>query len=88
MYELVVLNDNATSNAVASLLHITLTHVAEFQTKMLKVISETFNIAVDDLVEAVRASPEFQTKHLQGEVIQAEVVKPVKTKKGRKVIVK
>ena len=87
-YELIVLNDDATSNAVASLLHITLTHVAEFQVKMLKAVSEHFGLPLDSVIGAVRESPDFQKKHLDEEVLHAEVVKPVKTKKGRKVIVK
>ena len=87
-YELIVLNDDATSNAVASLLHITLTHVAEFQVKMLKAVSDHFGLPLDSVIGAVRESPDFQKKHLDEEVLHAEVVKPVKTKKGRKVIVK
>ena len=87
MYELVVLGDDK-NDALRSLLHISLTHVAEFQVKMLKVISEKFSIELDTLIEVVRDSPEFQTKALAANVVCAEVTKPVKTKNGRKVIIK
>lgn len=88
MYEVVILGDSQTNDAVQSLLHITLTHVADFQVKMLKVVSDTFGLKMEDLIEAIKDSPEFQKKYLEEEVIAAEVVKPVKTKKGRKVIIK
>ena len=82
------MGDSESSDAVNSLLHTTLTHVAEFQIKMLKVISEKFSLKIEDLIDAVRDSPEFQKKYLETEVIQAEVTKPLKTKKGRKVVLK
>ena len=89
-YEVVIVGDSDDPNdAVRSLLHTTLTHVAEFQVKMLEVIGKRFNLKMEDMVEAIRDSQEFATKTLAAEVIQSEVVEKVlKTKKGKKVIIK
>jgi hypothetical protein len=90
MYELVIVGEvGDPHDAVRSLLHTTLTHMAEFQIRMLEVISKRFGLKIEDMVEAIRDSQEFATKTLATEVVQSEVVEKVlKTKKGKKVIVK
>lgn len=90
MYELVIVGEEGDPHdAIRSLLHTTLTHMAEFQVKMLEVIGKRFSLKVEDMVEAIRDSQEFATKTLANEVIQSEVVEKVlKTKKGKKVIIK
>lgn len=90
MYELVVVGEEGDPHdAIRSLLHTTLTHMAEFQVKMLEVIAGRFGLKMEDMVEAIRDSQEFATKTLANEVIQSEVVEKVlKTKKGKKVIIK
>ena len=89
-YELVIVGDSGDPNdAVRSLLHTTLTHVAEFQIRMLEVIGAKFGLKIEDMVEAIRDSQEFATKTLAKEVIQSEIVEKVlKTKKGKRVIIK
>ena len=87
-YEVAVLGDaDCPEDAIRSLLHITLTRVADFQVKMLEVIGERFKISMDDMVEAIRDAPSFQAA-LMGEF--AEKVQPLlmKTKSGKKVVVK
>jgi phosphoribosylformylglycinamidine (FGAM) synthase PurS component len=90
MYELVIVGEEGDPHdAIRSLLHTTLTHMAEFQVKMLEVIGKRFSLKMEDMVEAIRDSQEFATKTLANEVIQSEVVEKVlKTKKGKKVIIK
>ena len=90
VYELVIVGDSGDPNdAVRSLLHTTLTHMAEFQVKMLEVLAKRFNLKIEDMVEGIRDSKEFATKTLATEVIQSEIVEKVlKTKKGKKVIIK
>jgi hypothetical protein len=90
LYELVVVGkEGDPHDAIRSLLHTTLTHMAEFQVKMLEVIGKRFGLKMEDMVEAIRDSQEFATKTLANEVIQSEVVEKVlKTKKGKKVIIK
>jgi hypothetical protein len=89
-YELVIVGDSGDPNdAVRSLLHTTLTHMAEFQVKMLEVLAKRFELKIEDMVEAIRDSKEFATKTLATEVVQSEIVEKVlKTKKGKKVIIK
>lgn len=90
VYELVIVGEEGDPHdAIRSLLHTTLTHVAEFEVRMLEVISKRFGLKIEDMVEAIRDSQEFATKTLQSEVIQSEVVdKVLKTKKGKRVIIK
>ena len=90
VYEVVIVGDEGDPHdAIRSLLHTTLTHMAEFQVRMLEVISKRFGLKMEDMVEAIRDSQEFATKTLAKEVIQSEVVEKVlKTKKGKKVIIK
>jgi hypothetical protein len=90
MYELVIVGEvGDPHDAVRSLLHTTLTHMAEFQIRMLEVLSKRFGLKIEDMVEAIRDSQEFATKTLATEVVQSEVVEKVlKTKKGKKVIIK
>ncbi len=89
-YEVVIIGDSENKeDAARSLLHTTLTHVAEFQIRMLDVVSQKFGITKEALVEAIRDAPEFQKESLSKEVIAAEIVEKVlKTKSGKKVIVK
>lgn len=90
VYEVVIVGDSGDQNdAVRSLLHTTLTHVAEFQIRMLEVIGAKFGLKIEDMVEAIRDSQEFATKTLAKEVIQSEIVEKIlKTKKGKRVIIK
>ena len=89
-YEVVIIGDaDSPEDAARSLLHTTLTHVAEFQIRMLEVVSRRFGITKEALVEAIRDAPEFQTQSLAKEVVAAEIVEKVlKTKSGKKVIIK
>jgi len=90
VYEVVIVGEvGDPHDAVRSLLHTSLTHVAEFQVRMLEVIGRRFGLKIEEMVEAIRDSQEFATKTLATEVIQSEVVEKVlKTKKGKKVIIK
>jgi hypothetical protein len=104
MYELCILGDSdSPHDAIRSLLHTTLTHMAEFEIRMLGVISKKFGHTVEELVEAIRDAPEFATKTLAVEVVKAEIVekvvpqeknevkevkKALKTKTGKKVVIK
>ncbi len=90
VYELVLIGEEGDPHdAIRSLLHTTLTHMAEFQVRMLEVVGKRFGLKMEDMVEAIRDSQEFATKTLAKEVIQSEVVEKVlKTKKGKRVIIK
>lgn len=99
IYELCILGDaESPHDAIRSLLHTTLTHMAEFEIRMLGVISKKFGHTIEELVEAIRDAPEFATKTLAVEVVKTEIVekvvrpvvekKPLKTKTGKKVVIK
>jgi hypothetical protein len=90
VYEVIIIGDSENpEDAARSLLHTTLTHIAEFQIRMLDVVSRKFGITKEALVEAIRDAPEFQKECLSKEVVAAEIVEKVlKTKSGKKVIVK
>lgn len=90
VYELIIIGDaESKEDAARSLLHTTLTHFAEFQVRMLEVVSQRFGITKEALVEAIRDAPEFQKETLAKEVVTAEIVEKVlKTKSGKKVIIK
>jgi len=79
-YEVLILGDNESSDAICSFLHTTLTHMGEFQVKLLEVISREFKISIDKLVETIRDAPEFQK-----EVLQNIQKPPIKTKRGNPV---
>lgn len=99
-YELVVIGDvENPEDAARSFLHTTLTHIAEFQIKMLEVVSRQFGITKEALVEAIRDAPEFQSHNLAKEVIEKVLVQGStdtlksgnqlsKTKSGKKIIIK
>lgn len=89
-YEVVIIGDSESSeDAARSLLHTTLTHFAEFQIRILDVVSRRFGITKESLVEAIRDAPEFQKETLEKEVIVAKIVENVlKTKSGKKVVIK
>ena len=90
VYEVIIMGDaECPQDAARSLLQTTLDHMAEFQVRMLEVISRRFGITQEALVEAIRDAPEFQKETLAKEVITEEIVEKVlKTKSGKKVIVK
>ena len=89
-YEVVIIGDSESpEDAARSLLHTTLTHFAEFQIRILDVVSRRFGITKECLVEAIRDAPEFQKETLEKEVIVAKIVENVlKTKSGKKVVIK
>lgn len=90
VYEVIIIGDaECKDDATRSLLHTVLNHVADFQVRMLDVVSQRFGITKEALVEAIRDAPEFQAKALAKEVVTAEIVEKVlKTKSGKKVIIK
>jgi hypothetical protein len=90
IYEVVIIgNAESPEDAARSFLHTTLTHFAEFQIRMLEVVSRGFGITKESLVEAIRDAPEFQKETLEKEVIVAKIVeKGLKTKSGKKVVIK
>lgn len=97
VYELCILGDaESPHDAIRSLLHTSLTHFAEFQIRMLEVLSKKFGHSLESLVEAIRDAPELSGRALAIEVVQKAVVEKVipaappvlKTKAGKKVVVK
>ena len=86
-FEVVIMGDSdCKKDAVRSFLQTSLTHIAEFQITVLEVIACQFGLKMEDLVEAVRSAAEFQKKALTAAV--AKTVIELKTKKGKKIIVK
>lgn len=90
-YEILVCGPvESADDAIRSLLHSTLTHVANVQIVMLEVISEKYKIPMEDLVEVLRDSEKFNPQKLAlnpaKEAFVEVVQKTLKTKKGRKVI--
>jgi hypothetical protein len=84
-YEIAVIGDvDSPQAAIRSLLHTTLNHVADFQTMILKIISEKFGHSMDDLIEAIKEDKTFK----ESLVLNPATVTFLKTKGGKKVIVK
>lgn len=84
--KIVVVGDPSTPHdAIRSLLETTLTHVAEFHTLMLEIISEKYGISMQSLVETIEENTRFQAhiqEHPANEVMGKALLK---TKKGKKV---
>ena len=90
-YEILVCGPiDSPDDAIRSLLHSTLTHVANLQVTMLEVLSEKYKIPLGELVEVLRDSEKFNPQRLAvnpaKEAFVEVVQKTIKTKKGRKVI--
>lgn len=84
-YEVAVIGDiDSPAEAIRSLLHTTLNHVADFQVMILKIISEKYGHSIDELVEAIKEDKTFKESLLLNPV----AVTFLKTKGGKKVIVK
>jgi len=83
-YEVVVIGDmDSPHDAIRSLLQTTLTHVADFQNMILKIISEKYGHSIDELVAVIKDDETFQKS------LSMPVTKEfLKTKKGKKIIVK
>ena len=89
-YEVVVIGDiHSPHDAIRSLLQTTLTHVADFQSMILKIISERYGHSMEELVAVIKDDERFQ-KSLgvtsANEVGAAATF--LKTKSGKKVVVK
>jgi len=102
-YEVIVLGDvDSPHDAIRSLLHSTLVHVANFQIMILKIIGEKYGHSMEDMVEAIKENPTFNKSILENPVTacaaaavvfrKAEAVAAQepekKTKSGKKVIIK
>jgi hypothetical protein len=84
-YEVAVIGDaDSPAEAIRSLLHTTLNHVAEFQVMILKIISEKYGHSMEELVEAVKEDKTFK----ESLILNPAAVTFLKTKGGKKVIVK
>lgn len=84
-YEVAVIGDaDSPAEAIRSLLHTTLNHVADFQVMILKIISEKFGHSMEELVEAVKEDKTFK----ESLILNPAAVTFLKTKGGKKVIVK
>jgi hypothetical protein len=84
-YEVAVIGDiDSPKEAIRSLLHTTLTHVADFQVMILDIISKKYGHSLEELVEAVKEDKTFKESLL----INPMSVTFLKTKSGKKVIVK
>jgi hypothetical protein len=84
-YEVAVIGDvDSPAEAIRSLLHTTLNHVADFQVMILKIISEKFGHSMEELVEAVKENKTFK----ESLFLNPASVTFLKTKGGKKVIVK
>ena len=84
-YEVAVIGDiDSPAEAIRSLLHTTLNHVADFQVMILKIISEKYGHSIDELVEAIKEDKTFK----ESLVLNPTAVTFLKTKGGKKVIVK
>jgi hypothetical protein len=87
-YEVVVIGDmDSPHDAIRSLLQTTLTHVADFQNMILKIISEKYGHSMDELVAVIKDDETFQKSLGLG--LGSHVSKEfLKTKKGKKIIVR
>jgi hypothetical protein len=84
-YEVAVIGDiDSPAEAIRSLLHTTLNHVADFQVMILKIISEKYGHSMDELVEAIKEDKTFK----ESLVLNPTAVTFLKTNGGKKVIVK
>lgn len=84
-YEVVVIGDvESPQKAIRSLLHTTLTHVADFQVMILKIISEKYGHSMDELVEAIKEDTTFKESLL----LNPAAVTFLKTKSGKKIVLK
>ena len=97
-YEIVIVGDmDSPHDAVRSLLHSTLNHVAKMQMAMLEVLSVRYGHSVEEMIEVLRNSEPFNPQKLALNPVAAAFVeksvekkeeKSLKTKKGKKVILK
>jgi hypothetical protein len=89
-YEVVVIGDmDSPHDAIRSLLQTTLTHVADFQNMILKIISEKYGHSMDELVAVIKDDETFQKSLGLGLGLASNVSKEfLKTKKGKKIIVR
>ena len=96
-YEIVIVGDmDSPHDAIRSLLHSTLNHVAKMQMTMLEVLASKYGHSVEEMVEVLRDSEAFNPQKLAlnpvatafVEKLEKKEVKPLKTKKGKKVILK
>lgn len=95
-YEIVIVGEiDSPKDAIRSLLHSTLTHMAKVQTTMLEVLSRKYGHSVEEMVEVLRDSSEFNPQQLDkypdvSSFVETilPVKKEMKTKKGKKVILK
>ncbi len=97
-YEIVIVGDmESPQDAIRSLLHSTLNHVAKMQMTMLEVLASKYGHSVEEMVEVLRDSEAFNPQKLALNPVAAafveklekkEEVKELKTKKGKKVILK
>lgn len=84
-YEVAVIGDiESPADAIRSLLHTTLSHVADFQIMILKIISDKYGHSMDELVEAIKEDNTFK----ESLILNPAAVTFLKTKGGKKVIVK
>jgi hypothetical protein len=100
-YEIVIVGEmESPHDAIRSLLHSTLNHVAKMQVAMLEVLAAKYGHSVDEMVEVLRDSDAFNPQKLVLNPVatafvekvvekkEKEEVKALKTKKGKKVILK
>jgi hypothetical protein len=97
-YEIVIVGDiDSPHDAIRSLLHSTLNHVAKMQMTMLEVLAARYGHSVEEMVEVLRDSEAFNPQKLALNPVAAAFLekvedkkeeKPLKTKKGKKVILK
>ena len=84
-YEVVVIGDiDSPQKAIRSLLHTTLTHVADFQVMILKIISKKYGHSIEELVEAIKEDTTFKESLL----LNPAAVTFLKTKSGKKVVLR
>ena len=84
-YEVAVIGDvESPHQAIRSLLQTTLTHVADFQVMILKIISKKYGHSLEELIDAVKEDKSFKESLL----INPVSVTFLKTKSGKKVKVK
>ena len=93
-YEVVVIGDiHSPHDAIRSLLQTTLTHVADFQNMILKIISERYGYSMEELVAVIKDDERFQ-KSLEvshnSEVTGVRTVAAtfLKTKSGKKITIR
>lgn len=78
-----LLSNNSASNALINIINVINAHNNDIFLTMLSIISNTYNISLDDMLEVIRTNPDFQAI-VSSKDIAATIAPDIPKKRGRK----